>query len=72
MSSTEDDPTIQDDPTILLIDWLLERLRQCHGETLPLLTDDLLKGHAKDVRNSIESAIDQLSSARAEREKQLK
>jgi hypothetical protein len=65
MSSADDDPTIQ------LIDWLLERLRQCHGETLPLLADDLLKERAKDARDSIGSAIEELSLARAEREKQL-
>lgn len=63
---------LDDDPTIQLIDWLLERLRQCHGETLPLLADDLLKERAKNVRIGIGSAIEELNLARAEREKQWK
>jgi hypothetical protein len=59
------------DPTIQLIDWLLERLRQCHGETLPILADDLLKERAQHIRTSIASAIDELTLARAEKEKRL-
>jgi hypothetical protein len=64
--------SVDDDPTIQLIDWLLERLRQCHGETLPLLADDVLKERAKEVRSNIGSAIDELNLARGEREKQLR
>jgi hypothetical protein len=59
------------DPTIQLIDWLLERLRQCHGETLPLLADDLLKERAQHIRSAIASAIDELNLAREEKEKRL-
>jgi len=67
-----DDPTVQrGDRTIQLIDLLVARLEECLGEVLPLQTDDLLKGHAKDAHNSIASAIEQLSAARAQKEQQL-
>lgn len=63
---------VGDNPTIELIDWLVERLRQCHGETLPLLTDDLLKDRVTEARNSIASAIEALSVARADKENESK
>lgn len=72
MAFPNDDPTVhQGDRTIQLIDWLVGRLEECLGEVLPLQTDDLLKDHAKDARNSMASAIEQLRVARAEKEKQL-
>jgi hypothetical protein len=43
------------------------RLEECLGEVLPLQTDDLLKDYAKDARNSMASAIEQLSLARAKK-----
>lgn len=73
MAFPEDDPTVlQGDPTLRLIDWLVERLQECDGEALPLMTDDFLKDRVKVARNSIASAIEELGRVRAEREKQLK
>jgi hypothetical protein len=72
MSFPNDDPTVQQgDRSIQLIDWLVGRLEECLGEVLPLQTDDLLKDYAKDARNSMASAIEQLSHARAKKEEQL-
>ena len=72
MAFPEDDPTVQKgDPTIRLIDWLVERLQECDGEALPLMTDELLKDVVKGARNSIGLAIEQLSLARAKKEQQL-
>jgi hypothetical protein len=42
-------------------------LEECLGEVLPLQTDDLLKDYAKDARNSMASAIEQLSLGRAKK-----
>lgn len=72
MAFPEENPTVQKgDPTIRLIDWLVERLQECDGEALPLMTDDLLKDRVKVARSRIASAIEELSRARAEREQQL-
>ena len=72
MAFPNDDPTVQQgDLTIQLIDWLVGRLEECLGEVLPLETDDLLKDNAKDARNSMASAIEQLSIARVKKEEQL-
>ena len=72
MAFPNDDPTVQQgDPTLQLIDLLVGRLEECLGEVLPLQTDDLLKDYAKDARNNVASAIDQLSLARAKKEQQL-
>ncbi|HLZ40758.1 MAG TPA: hypothetical protein VKQ11_07345 [Candidatus Sulfotelmatobacter sp.] len=72
MAFPNDDPTIQrGDRTIQLIDLLVGRLEECLGEVLPLETDDLLKNYATDARNSIASAIEQLSLGRAKKEQQL-
>jgi hypothetical protein len=72
MAFPNDDPTVQQgDRTIQLIDWLVGRLEECLGEVLPLQTDDLLKDHAQDARNSMASAIEQLNRARIKKEKQL-
>ena len=72
MAFPNDDPKIQQgDRTIQLIDWLVGRLEECQGEVLPLETDDLLKQFAKDARNSMASAIEQLSLARVKKEQQL-
>lgn len=72
MAFPNDDPTIQrGDRTIQLIDLLVGRLEECLGEVLPLETDDLLKEYATDARNSIASAIEQLSLGRAKKEQQL-
>jgi hypothetical protein len=72
MAFPDDDPTVQHgDRTIQLIDWLVGRLEECLGEVLPLQTDDLLKDYAKDARNSVASAIERLSLARAKKEQQL-
>ena len=68
MAFPNDDPTVQQgDRSIQLIDWLVGRLEECLGEVLPLQTDDLLKDYAKDARNSMASAIEQLSLARAKK-----
>jgi len=73
MAFPEDDPTVQQgDPTLQLIDWLVERLQECDGESLPLMTDDLLKDRVRLARNSIGSAIEELGRVRADREKQLR
>lgn len=73
MAFPEDDPTVQKgDPTLQLIDWLVERLQECDGEALPLMTDDLLKDRVMVARRSIGSAIEELGRARAEREKHLR
>jgi len=72
MAFPNDEPTVQQgDPTIQLIDLLVARLEECLGEVLPLETDDLLKGYAKDARNSVASAVEKLSLARAKKEHQL-
>jgi hypothetical protein len=72
MAFPNDDPKVQQgDRTIQLIDWLVGRLEECQGEILPLETDDLLKQFAKDARNSMASAIEQLSLARVKKEQQL-
>ncbi len=72
MAFPEDDPTVQSgDRTIQLIDWLVARLEECLGEVLPLQTDDLLKDYAQEARNSMTSAIQQLSLARAKKQEQL-
>ena len=72
MAFPNDDPKVQQgDRSIQLIDWLVGRLEECQGEVLPLETDDLLKQFAKDARNSMASAIEQLSLARVKKEQQL-
>jgi hypothetical protein len=72
MAFPNDDPTVEHgDRTIQLIDLLVARLEECLGEVLPLQTDDLLKGYAKAAGNSMESAIAQLSQARAKKQQQL-
>lgn len=72
MAFPNDDPTVHEgDRTIQLIDLLVGRLEECLGEVLPLQTDDLLKGYANEAHNSIASAIEQLSLARAKKEQQL-
>jgi hypothetical protein len=68
----DDDPTVRHgDRTIQLIDLLVGRLEECLGEVLPLETDDLLKPFAQNARNSVASAIEQLSLGRAKKEQQL-
>jgi hypothetical protein len=72
MAFPNDEPTVHEgDRTIQLIDWLVGRLEECQGEVLPLETDDLLKHFAKDARNSMAAAIEQLTLARAKKEQQL-
>jgi hypothetical protein len=72
MAFPEDDPTVQrGDRTIQLIDWLVARLEECLGEVLPLQTDDLLKDYARDARNSMASAIEQLNLARVKKAQRL-
>ena len=72
MAFPNDDPKVhQGDRTIQLIDWLVGRLEECLGEVLPLQTDDLLKDYAKDARNNMASAIDQLKLARGKKEQEL-
>lgn len=72
MEFPNEDPTVhRGDRTIQLIDWLVGRLEECLGEVLPLQTDDLLKDYAKDARDSMESAIEQLNVARAKKQQQL-
>ena len=72
MGFPNDEPTVQHgDRTIQLIDWLVGRLEECLGEVLPLQTDDFLKDYAKDARNSMASAIEQLNLARAKKELQI-
>lgn len=73
MAFPNDDPTVQQgDRTIQLIDWLVGRLEECLGEVLPLQTEDLLKNYAENARNSVASAIEQLSLARSKKEQQLR
>src|ERR1700680_3800348 len=72
MAFPNDDPTVQPgDRSIQLIDWLVGRLEECLGEVLPLSTGEPLKDYAKDARNSMASAIEQLSLARAKKEQHL-
>ena len=72
MTFPNDDPTVQQgDRTIQLIDWLVGQLEECLGEVLPLQTDDLLKEYANGARNSMASAIEQLSLARAKKQQDL-
>jgi hypothetical protein len=72
MAFPNDDPTVRDgDRTIQLIDLLVGRLEECLGEVLPLETDDLLKPFAQNARNSMASAIEELSLGRAKKEQQL-
>jgi hypothetical protein len=72
MAFPDDDPTVRHgDRTIQLIDLLVGRLEECLGEVLPLETDDLLKPFAQNARNSMASAIEELSLGRAKKEQQL-
>lgn len=72
MAFPNDDPTVQQgDRTLQLIDLLIGRLEECLGEVLPLQTDDLLKDYAKDAADSMASAVEKLSLARARKEQQL-
>ena len=72
MAFPNDDPIVQQgDRTIQLIEWLVGRLEECQGEVLPLETDDLLKQFARDARNSMASAIEQLRLARVKKQQQL-
>ena len=72
MAFPNDDPTVhQGDRTIQLMDWLVGRLEECLGEVLPLETDDLLKEYARNARNSMASALEQLNLARAKKVQQL-
>ena len=72
MAFPNDDPTVEGgDREMQLIDWLVGRLEECLGEVLPLQTDDFLKDYAKNARNSMASAIEQLKLARAKKEDQL-
>jgi len=72
MAFPNDDPTVErGDRTIQLIDLLVARLEECLGEVLPLETDDQLKEYARDARNNIASAVEQLTRARTRREQQI-
>lgn len=72
MAFPNDDPIVEHgDRTIQLIDWLVGRLEECLGEVLPLETDDLVKGYAKDAHHSMASAVEQLRQARARKEQQV-
>ncbi|HET7890748.1 MAG TPA: hypothetical protein VFL34_04455 [Candidatus Sulfotelmatobacter sp.] len=72
MAFPNDDPTVQHgDRSIQLIDLLVGRLEECLGEVIPLQTDDFLKDYARNARDKIASAIEQLSLARAKKEQQL-
>ena len=72
MAFPNDDPIVRHgDRTIQLIDLLVGRLEECLGEVLPLETDDLLKTFAQNARNSMASAIEELSLGRAKKEQQL-
>jgi hypothetical protein len=72
MAFPNDDPIVRHgDRTIQLIDLLVGRLEECLGEVLPLETDDLLKPFAQNARNSMASAIEELSLGRAKKEQQL-
>lgn len=72
MAFPNDDPTVeQGDRTTQLIDLLVARLEECLGEVLPLETDDQLKDYARNARNNIASAVEQLSRARERRQQQI-
>jgi hypothetical protein len=72
MAFPNDDPTVQrGDRTLRLIDWVVGRLEECLGEVLPLETDDILKSYAEHARNSMASALEQLSLARSKKVQQL-
>jgi hypothetical protein len=72
MAFPNDDPTVEHgDRTIQLIDLLVARLEECLGEVLPLETDDQLKDYARNARNNIAAAVEQLAHARARREQQV-
>lgn len=72
MAFPNDDPTVQHgDRSIQLIDLLVGRLEECLGEVIPLQTDDFLKDYARNARDKIASATEQLSLARAKKEQQL-
>lgn len=72
MAFPNDDPTVErGDRTIQLIDLLVARLEECLGEVLPLETDDQLKDYARNARNNIATAVEQLNRARERRQQQL-
>ncbi|HKT87915.1 MAG TPA: hypothetical protein VJQ59_05735 [Candidatus Sulfotelmatobacter sp.] len=72
MAFPNDDPTVeQGDRTTQLIDLLVARLEECLGEVLPLETDDQLKDYARNARNNIASAVEQLGRARERRQQQI-
>lgn len=72
MAFPNDDPIVEHgDRTIQLIDLLVARLEECLGEVLPLETDDQLKDYARNARNNIATAVEQLNRARERRQQQL-
>ena len=64
--------TPDDDPTIRLIDSLLDRLRNWHNEATALIRDDDIRELVNSTLLNIDYAIGYLQAARSEREQRLK
>jgi hypothetical protein len=63
---------VDDDPTIQLIDSLLDRLRSWHTDAAALVRDDDIRERVNGTLLNIDYAIDHLMAARSEKEQRLK
>ena len=62
----------EDDPTIRLIDSLLDRLRNWHTDAAALVRDDDVRERVNGTLLNIDYAIGYLQAARLEKEQTLK
>jgi len=63
---------VDDDPTIRLIDSLLDRLRKWHADAGALVGDDDIRERVNGTLLNIDYAIGYLQAAREEKEQKLK
>lgn len=63
---------VDNDPTIRLIDSLLDRLRKWHNDAAALVRDDDIQERVNSTLLNVDYAIGYLQAARAEKEQKLK
>jgi len=63
---------VDNDPTIRLIDSLLDRLRDWHTDAAALVSDDDIRERVNGTLLNIDYAIVHLTAARSEKEQKLK
>ena len=63
---------VDDDPTIRLIDSLLDRLRNWHTDAATLVCDHDIRERVNGTLLNIDYAIVHLTAARSEKEQKLK